>query len=122
MSDMRECGKISKPRMSRHARFWGTSLGFCIFLLRIYLYFLRQVQLYRKSHNYGRALDLDFHYFIANEADRNVKVHIVWGLKPRDMSICHFSDGRCEGREQYDDEFDPNTQEAQLAMKVKSRF
>ena len=25
---MRECGKISKPRISRHARFWVASSGF----------------------------------------------------------------------------------------------
>ena len=28
LSDMRECGQILKPRMSRHARFWMASSGF----------------------------------------------------------------------------------------------
>lgn len=34
------------------------------------------------------------------------------------MSACHFSDGRCIGQERFDPGFDPNTLEAQLAIKV----
>lgn len=36
------------------------------------------------------------------------------------MSGCHFSDGRCVGVEKYDPSFNPNTLEAQLAIKVGS--
>ena len=28
LNDMRVCGKVSKPCMSRHARYWVASLGF----------------------------------------------------------------------------------------------
>lgn len=55
---------------------------------------------------------------MANKNDRNVVVYIVWGLEERDMSGCHFSDGRCVGVEKYDPSFNPNTLEAQLAIKV----
>ena len=34
LSDMRECGKVSKPRKSRHARFWVASSGFCKFYIQ----------------------------------------------------------------------------------------
>ncbi|KAL4237665.1 hypothetical protein ACF0H5_002379 [Mactra antiquata] len=74
-------------------------------------------QFYRNSHNYGKALDLDFNGFVANKNDRNVIVYIVWGLRERDMSTCHFSDPRCIGEERLDMTFDPNTEEAQIALK-----
>ncbi|WAR20450.1 DISP1-like protein [Mya arenaria] len=35
----------------------------------------------------------------------------------RDMSTCHFSESRCIGEESMDSSFNPNTQEAQIALK-----
>jgi len=87
-----------------------------------YLCSYLQAQFYRKSHNYGKALEHDFHGFVANKNDRNVVVYIVWGLRERDMSECHFSDGRCVGKESFDPFFDPNTLEAQLALKVTGTY
>ena len=37
LSDIRECVKISKPRMSRHARFWVAPSGFRTIGLRQHL-------------------------------------------------------------------------------------
>ena len=45
-------------------------------------------------------------------------VYIVWGLKHRDVSGCHFSDEQCEGVQRYDDSFNPNTPVAQVALMV----
>ena len=52
--------------------------------------------------------------------DAFVRIHIVWGLHPRDYSYCHKTDYKCEGRQQWDDYFDLNTPPAQLAMQVRS--
>ena len=48
-------------------------------------------------------------------------VNIVWGLRPRDMSGCHFSDENCQGIQQYDDTFNPNTVAAQVALMVRNQ-
>ena len=81
-----------------------------------------QTKFYRSSHNYGKALEFDSYGFKKNVADRDVVVYIVWGLEHRDMSACHFSDELCEGVQRYDDTFNPNTPEAQVALMVSSSF
>lgn len=90
---------------------------YLVLLISLVFMYLK-AQFYRNSHNYGKALDLDFHGFVANKNDRNVVVYIVWGLKEQDMSGCHFSDARCVGVARFDPTFDPNTVQAQLAIKV----
>lgn len=77
---------------------------------------------YRAGHNYGKALEFDSNAFISSDSDRDVAVYIVWGLLPRDMSGCHFSDEFCEGVQRYDDTFDPNSPKAQAALTVSQNF
>ena len=66
--DMRKCGKILKPRMSRHARFWVASSGFriIIFFYPKILYFndpeekKKKKKKLQKTLNMLSAADLNF--------------------------------------------------------------
>ena len=86
--------------------------------MSLFLHNFFQTKFYRSSHNYGKALEFDSNGFKKNLADRDVVVYIVWGLGHRDMSDCHFSDELCEGVQRYDETFNPNTPEAQVALLV----
>lgn len=54
-----------------------------------------------------------------NQEDEYQRIHLVWGLAAADISKCdQKSADFCFGQPQYDDKFDMNTAEAQIAFKV----
>ena len=51
-----------------------------------------------------------------SSSDQLVKVYLVWGVKPQDMTSCHFSDISCTGKSVLDTNFDLNSASAQLGL------
>ncbi|ESO86162.1 hypothetical protein LOTGIDRAFT_167395 [Lottia gigantea] len=43
-------------------------------------------------------------------------IFLVWGIKEQDLSNCYFGDYKCRGIQRYDDDFNPNSQEAQISF------
>ena len=43
---------------------------------------------------------------------------LVWGLRPRDFSMCHKTGYLCRGEQKWDDNFDQNTPPTQMALLV----
>ncbi|XP_071080944.1 protein dispatched homolog 1-like [Haliotis cracherodii] len=77
-----------------------------------------QLQLYKQSHNYAKAINRNLYSFEPNDVDRSIRVYLVWGLRERDLSGCHFSAVVCHGTQVFDDKFDASIPEAQLALKA----
>ncbi|XP_046577341.1 protein dispatched homolog 1-like [Haliotis rubra] len=77
-----------------------------------------QLQLYKKSHHYSKAIDRNLYSFVPNEVERFITLYLVWGLKERDLGGCHFSAVKCEGTQVFDDQFDASIPQAQLALKA----
>lgn len=76
------------------------------------------MKVYPPDHTFGRATKYALYSFVASDADSFIQVYIVWGLKPVDRSECHFSDPQCNGVADFDDTFDPNSHDAQTALRV----
>ena len=74
-----------------------------------------QIHLFVESHHFSRAIELNNNQFVSNWED-TTKVFLVWGLLESDLSSCHFSEIDCIGKQKWDEEFDPNTIEAQQAI------
>lgn len=51
--------------------------------------------------------------------DEFVRIFIVWGMQPQDMSGCHKTDYRCQGKRVWNDVFDLNIAPVQLALQVR---
>ncbi|KAK6181587.1 hypothetical protein SNE40_009412 [Patella caerulea] len=74
-----------------------------------------QVQFFKKNHNYGKAANYRANSFLPGEEEYPLSLTLLWGLKEQDLSSCHFSDINCKGTVHFDDDFDPNSVEAQKA-------
>ena len=53
-----------------------------------------------------------------SDVGSSIALWLVWGLRERDMSACHFSDYRCQGRQVFHDAFNPSTMAAQQSFVV----
>ena len=58
--------------------------------------------------------------FAGNDVDYSISLWLVWGIKERDMSSCHFSDYKCLGKQVFDESFKPSTIAAQQSFVVMS--
>ena len=58
--------------------------------------------------------------FRPSQEDEVVEVHIIWGLKKQDRSSCHFTDFKCKGRTVFDNSFDLNPSDCQVALLVST--
>ena len=65
------------------------------------------------------AADHALYSFVESDAGKGVVIYIVWGMLERDLSQCHFSTPKCLGEQVWDSDFNPSTEQAQIAMKVK---
>ncbi|OWF55417.1 protein dispatched homolog 3-like [Mizuhopecten yessoensis] len=74
------------------------------------------MQVWKDSHHYSKAIDAEQYDFYVSADENLVTVHILWGLKNKDRSNCHFSDITCVGDNVYDDSFDPNPVANQQAI------
>ncbi|XP_050405808.2 protein dispatched homolog 3 [Patella vulgata] len=72
-----------------------------------------QIQFFKKNHNYGKAANYRANSFLPDAIDYPLSLTLLWGLKEQDLSSCHFSDVKCKGTVHFDDNFDPNSVEAQ---------
>ncbi|XP_069116529.1 protein dispatched homolog 1-like [Argopecten irradians] len=78
----------------------------------------QQLQIYKASHNYGRASRMHYYSFERSFQEEYASVYLVWGIKPKDMSACNFKSATyCDGTAGWDDTFNPNSHEAQTALK-----
>ena len=77
-----------------------------------------QIKIFKKDTNYGQVWNLAEKKFKPSTDDDFVSIYIVWGLRKRDMSQCHFTDHECWGRAVFDDTFDMNSPPVQFALKV----
>ncbi|OWF38243.1 Patched domain-containing protein 2 [Mizuhopecten yessoensis] len=78
----------------------------------------QQLQIYRASHNYGRASRMHYYSFERSFEEEYATVYLVWGIKRKDLSSCNFKSATyCDGVAGWDDTFDPSTPEAQVALK-----
>ena len=76
--------------------------------------------LFRESHHYSQAMRLVSQKFADNDVDHSISLYLVWGIRERDMSSCHFSDYECLGKQVFDDSFNPSTMAAQQSFVVIS--
>ncbi|KAK3092687.1 hypothetical protein FSP39_005902 [Pinctada imbricata] len=77
----------------------------------------KQVQIYRSSHNYGKAKLWHYYEFQRNFDEEYTVLYLVWGLKPKDTSVCNLkSNNYCKGSTVWDQGFNPSTPEAQVAL------
>ncbi|XP_069118440.1 protein dispatched homolog 1-like isoform X1 [Argopecten irradians] len=74
------------------------------------------MQVWKDSHFYSLAIDAEQYSFHQSADENLVTVNILWGLKNKDRSDCHFSDIKCRGTTVYDDTFDPNPVANQQAI------
>ncbi|XP_076080756.1 protein dispatched homolog 1-like [Mytilus galloprovincialis] len=74
------------------------------------------LQLFQDDHHYSKAVYAQEYTMLVSTADSLVQIHVVWGLKNKDRSHCHFSSIQCRGNNVYDDDFDPNTVANQQAL------
>ena len=68
--------------------------------------------------NIGRYLALSSSAFTSSD-DNVLNVWIMWGLKNQDISECHHTNVSCFGKTVWDDTFNLNSVEAQVALKVR---
>eukprot|EP00047_Mylnosiga_fluctuans_P000747 m.201044 g.201044 ORF g.201044 m.201044 type:complete len:1056 (+) comp10103_c0_seq9:60-3227(+) len=75
-----------------------------------------QPVLWRSNTNDGKFTDLQQSVFGQSDQDTAVRLHIVWGLRGRDASVCHASDLTCLPAPLYSDTFDllPHTTQNKL--------
>ena len=78
-----------------------------------------QLQLYQDNHHYAKAKRAREYSMLVSTEDSLVQIHIVWGLKNKDRSDCHFSSIQCRGNNVYDETFDPNPVANQQALMVR---
>ena len=74
--------------------------------------------MYTDSHYYSKAIKHNNYGFVANDMDPIITIYLVWGLRERDLSSCHFSDVECTGAQRFDNSFDASTEAAQQAFVV----
>ncbi|XP_060082462.1 uncharacterized protein LOC132561782 [Ylistrum balloti] len=74
------------------------------------------MQVWKDSHHYTKAIDAEQYDFYVSAEENLVTIHILWGLRNKDRSNCHFSDITCRGTTVYDDTFDPNPVANQQAL------
>ncbi|XP_033734799.1 protein dispatched homolog 1-like isoform X2 [Pecten maximus] len=78
----------------------------------------QQLQIYRSSHNYGKASRMHYYGFERSFQEEYASVYLTWGVKRKDLSSCNFKSATfCDGEAGWDDTFNPNTPEAQEALK-----
>ena len=77
--------------------------------------------MYTDSHYYSKAIKHNNYGFVANDMDPIITIYLVWGLRERDLSSCHFSDVECTGAQRFDNSFDASTEAAQQAFVVSMR-
>ncbi|XP_045172972.2 protein dispatched homolog 1-like [Mercenaria mercenaria] len=70
------------------------------------------------DHPYMSAYRHKLYSFVTSFGQGNalLSVHLLFGVKPNDISVCHFSDPVCFGKQGWDPNFNPNTDEAQKAL------
>ncbi|XP_052084245.1 uncharacterized protein LOC127721526 isoform X2 [Mytilus californianus] len=74
------------------------------------------LQLFQDDHHYSKAQYAQEYSMLVSTADSLVQIHVVWGLKNKDRSHCHFSSIQCGGNNVYDEDFDPNLVTNQQAL------
>ncbi|XP_062590695.1 protein dispatched homolog 1-like isoform X2 [Saccostrea cucullata] len=78
----------------------------------------KQVEIFRSTHNHGKAWN-HHHYTFQKNFDENeyTSVFLVWGILGKDMSTCNRKKSDfCGGTVVWDDTFDPSSPEAQTAI------
>ncbi|XP_013396220.1 protein dispatched homolog 1 [Lingula anatina] len=70
------------------------------------------------SSNFGKVIDRSSNAFAPSDVDDKMVVNVIWGLQPQDLKSCHFSDSECDGKTVWDDAFDLNSAQAQLALQA----
>ncbi|XP_060601881.1 protein dispatched homolog 3-like [Ruditapes philippinarum] len=70
------------------------------------------------EHPHRKAYSHKLYSFLSSlgEGTGLMSVHLLLGVKQNDLSICHFSDPVCTGKQEWDPDFNPNSEEAQLAL------
>lgn len=80
------------------------------------------MQIFKETNNYGKASRQHYYGFERNFDDEYTTVHLMWGMEEQDMSSCDLkSSDYCTGTNKYDDTFNPNSAEAQMALLVSRR-
>ncbi|XP_060081595.1 protein dispatched homolog 1-like [Ylistrum balloti] len=78
----------------------------------------QQLQIYKATHNYARASRMHYYSFERSFEEEYSSVYLTWGIQRKDFSSCNFKSATfCGGVARWDDTFDPNTPEAQIALK-----
>ncbi|XP_061195988.1 uncharacterized protein LOC133204259 [Saccostrea echinata] len=77
----------------------------------------KQVQIFRSTHNHGKAWYHRYYTFQRNFEGEYTSVFLVWGMLGKDMSTCNRKKSDfCGGTMVWDDTFDPSSPEAQKAI------
>ena len=71
-------------------------------------------------NNFGKVLEMRSEDFGSGSVDP-LQVYLVWGLRKQDMSDCEWGKPECDGETRYDDDFNLNDPESQLALYVSAR-
>ena len=84
---------------------------------------LLQVQIFRSSHNHGKASLHHYYTFQRNVEEEYTILYLVWGVLEKDTSTCNRKTSDfCSGNVVWDDSFDSSSPEAQLAIYVIMLF
>ncbi|XP_071162133.1 protein dispatched homolog 1-like [Mytilus edulis] len=76
-----------------------------------------QVEIYRSSHNYGKAYKNHYYGFQRNFEEEDTRIRLSWGVKPQNMDSCNLkSRDYCVGVTEWDESFDASSEEAQIAL------
>lgn len=89
-----------------------------IYVCLDHVIFLSKIQFFRNNNNYAKASRLLFFGFAPSDSDDRLSIILLWGVKERDMSSCHFSEEGCLGTGGYDNNFDASTLASQKAFAV----
>ena len=71
-----------------------------------------------EKSNFGAYLKKREKAFRSLNEDRTSRVYIVWGLKKQSLSKCHQTNITCYGHTMWDNEFEMNKPESQMALVV----
>ena len=72
---------------------------------------------FEPTNNFGKYFERRLDDF-DNVEPEVLRVFLVWGLKEQDTSDCHWSEVDCDGDTRYDNSFDLESTENQLALLV----
>ena len=79
-----------------------------------------QVQIFVSSHNYHKAFTMKNSLFQRMLDKDYTDVYFLWGIREHDVSSCDAKSSKfCVGTNVWDDTFDPSSDDAQVALKVR---